>query len=74
MRRAAGRDEGAAIDAEAGAEIEDDEDRKRVAKGVVVEGADRLGHEERQEALRPQKRQLALAHAAILPSRSRSGV
>ena len=37
------------IEAELRAEIIDDQQRQREAKGIVVEGADRLGHEERPE-------------------------
>ena len=35
-------------------------DRQREAKGIVVEGADRLGDEKRPEPLGPEQGELAL--------------
>src|SRR5947207_416720 len=49
------------INAERRPQIIDDEQRQREAEGVVIEGADRLGHEEGPEPVGPEQRELALA-------------
>jgi hypothetical protein len=48
------------VEAEAHGQVEGDEDGDAVPDRVVVEGADRLGHEQGQETRRLQDRELAL--------------